>query len=703
MESDNIIVRTILEDIDKEKLLLPHFQRDYDWDTDKQKDLIASFLYDVPIGSILLLKSETDMITKTIGHNKPNSQKQLTKSQDFYLMDGQQRLTTLKGVFDDFFKKDDDADLFDKLYSRLRNRWFLDLKILDENQDIEESKLKVILDLIYRGEITDDKSLSDVKELIKKQKIVTTKKQKDPFHPYSIKNNPEDFRSYLEKNQYLALFLIFSTTEKGSLLARKYKDLLVEPTQKIFQEKWFEKIKETSALKTKFNKILKDNYQVTVNWDSTAEIKQQSRQWATELYEALRYFLTEKRRLFTIIYKDSFSKSVEAFTAMNKGGLPLSTFDIIVAKYAALQKNKLLKQRIEEKFKEICQKDIKGLPQINTDRIFDHFSPDKSQDNQKFYNLYLNMLSIFSKDSENADCIKEKQKLDLTKEDIDKHTDKAVTSISLAFRFLSGYCGVSKMSDVSYQLMILPIAKNLYNIYKKNKNVNPMQIRKIFYWYWISIFGGRYREKQSPRSIEDINNLYNFLKNKNSDKINGLKDKIFEDKDYSDFESLKNRETKSLEYPVLQFVFINSILKDDLSNYDEVTAKLQSKDFEESHLISLDDYNKKKKLKENDKIKRGKKHYINSVFNLAFLSKAQNQFDRSKSWHEWNQKDLKKENILMPEKIDESTWDQFNKEIKNANADEMEQLCENFVESRFDAIKKAVLNRLQKIEKQWKN
>ena len=43
------------------------------------------------------------MLTKTIGYKRPNQSNE--NKTNYYLMDGQQRLTTLKGVFDDFFKK----------------------------------------------------------------------------------------------------------------------------------------------------------------------------------------------------------------------------------------------------------------------------------------------------------------------------------------------------------------------------------------------------------------------------------------------------------------------------------------------------------------------------------------------------------------------------------------------------------------------
>ena len=415
------------------------------------------------------------------------------------------------------------------------------LKIFNKNEKIDETNLKVILDLIKHEEIKDDKSLSDVKDLIEIREIQKTKEE--PFHPNVIENEPELFKSFLINKQFLRLFLLFPIVEKEDLKT-KYQKILIESTKQIFEEKWFNLIKQNENEKNNFIKIL-NTYNISFNLDDQQETETLSKQWAEELYYSLRYFLTERRKLSVLIYNDSFPKAVEAFTAMNTGGLPLSTFDIIAAKYAALSKKELLKNRIIKKFKEICKKEYKLLPKINSKKIFNHFDKDTNSEKRKFYNLYLNMLGLFSsKDPNSKSSIKEKHKISLTKDDINKHTDEAVISIVLAFRFLSGYCGVLNIKKLSYELMLLPIAKNLYDIYIKEKNIERKDILKILYWYWSALFGGRYREKQNSRSIEDIKALNKLLKtNEIENSIKEAVDKVFNDKGYSDLESLMKMET----------------------------------------------------------------------------------------------------------------------------------------------------------------
>jgi uncharacterized protein with ParB-like and HNH nuclease domain len=51
-------LRELFEKTDNDKLVLPDFQRDFEWDADKVAKLISSFLVKLPIGSFLILFKE---------------------------------------------------------------------------------------------------------------------------------------------------------------------------------------------------------------------------------------------------------------------------------------------------------------------------------------------------------------------------------------------------------------------------------------------------------------------------------------------------------------------------------------------------------------------------------------------------------------------------------------------------------------------
>lgn len=92
-------LQEIIGDIQKNKILLPDFQRKFVWTEDeRQKKVIASVLTKMPIGSILLLESNpSDYSSKIIGCKIINHES--TDKNVEFLLDGQQRITVLTNVF----------------------------------------------------------------------------------------------------------------------------------------------------------------------------------------------------------------------------------------------------------------------------------------------------------------------------------------------------------------------------------------------------------------------------------------------------------------------------------------------------------------------------------------------------------------------------------------------------------------------------
>lgn len=72
MADSSVKLEDLLEDIDKNRLVLPDFQRDYVWikEDDKIEDFIASVLSQLPIGSIITFKDNfNSFANKEIGFN----------------------------------------------------------------------------------------------------------------------------------------------------------------------------------------------------------------------------------------------------------------------------------------------------------------------------------------------------------------------------------------------------------------------------------------------------------------------------------------------------------------------------------------------------------------------------------------------------------------------------------------------------------
>ena len=92
---DRPFLHDLLKDIGSGRIQLPDFQRDWVWNDDRIRSLIASISREFPIGSVLTLKAgDTDMHFETRLIEGVNTA-DVHKEPDILILDGQQRLTAL--------------------------------------------------------------------------------------------------------------------------------------------------------------------------------------------------------------------------------------------------------------------------------------------------------------------------------------------------------------------------------------------------------------------------------------------------------------------------------------------------------------------------------------------------------------------------------------------------------------------------------
>lgn len=105
-------IGNILSKLRKGVITIPRFQRDYVWNPKQVVDLFDSILKGWPIGSLLFWAPEVDKfkIFSEVGGININP---VNASEQFYILDGRQRLTTLLGVLsqDGAFSRDYYVDL----------------------------------------------------------------------------------------------------------------------------------------------------------------------------------------------------------------------------------------------------------------------------------------------------------------------------------------------------------------------------------------------------------------------------------------------------------------------------------------------------------------------------------------------------------------------------------------------------------------
>lgn len=115
-------LRDLVNEFHSGAILLPQFQRDYVWRPAKIRNLLDSLLRGFPIGGFYLWRPTS---VKRDPKHKAIGEQQITAEFVGYLIDGQQRLTSLEAAFNLFSGEDKDG-------SELR--CFLDLAAPDEER-----------------------------------------------------------------------------------------------------------------------------------------------------------------------------------------------------------------------------------------------------------------------------------------------------------------------------------------------------------------------------------------------------------------------------------------------------------------------------------------------------------------------------------------------------------------------------------------
>jgi hypothetical protein len=139
MRTTTADIRTLIDKIDRGDIRLPEIQRGYVWKPPKIAGLIDSLYRRYPTGSLLLWETDEDVTERDAAIEGPNA-KPMTKPQ--YLIDGQQRLTSLHRVF----KGHDDARIVfnvetqrfqrESALTKKDARWIAVYDILNESSDI---------------------------------------------------------------------------------------------------------------------------------------------------------------------------------------------------------------------------------------------------------------------------------------------------------------------------------------------------------------------------------------------------------------------------------------------------------------------------------------------------------------------------------------------------------------------------------------
>lgn len=713
----------MFELIDKNELVLPDFQRNFVWNKNGQRALAASVLLNLPIGSFLILDgNKDDFATKKLGYSTKDAE---PEDKCKFLLDGQQRLTSLRSIFGNFFSNDSWKDVSREIYSSLRTKWYIRIVPHVDEEDIFGWR-----DLIFNENSLKNVEPSQLENIIEDKAVLISRTDSwwNPDYVFEDEEgnriDSKGGRKYLlELSKYMAEenILPLSIYDKNDRQLLSYTlDRIATNRAKVLAIELQENLERVETLldradiSTIYDKISEDNLQ-----DILRDLKGN---WKVNVTKFLEGILENTEAQIISLKANEIGRAVIIFERINKGGTNLDNFDLVVARAARDRAHESLTKRIIKKLdKELdipesliahlyCEEDevpkMINIAQMDTVK--------NNEINTIIKKQYLNLLSIIVNveygkvDNIKIDLMKKERILNISYENINNLTPLVLKGITRACAFLQVRCGLVKISDLHYNLMLLPIA---YLLLDDNVWVSTKNLDKIEYWYWGSIFAGEYRIYPNQRCIDDIQDLYRMvIEKKQIQRYSELETNILNIKDFSDRELLTRESLKDIPPAIhkglLQYELSRQPIdllyeRITLNSWDiaaerefRVNGKKIKYDVQDHHIIPLCT---SKSIGESTKaIRVDKEHILNSTLNRTYiLSETNNVFSANEpSKYLKELEESKNLHMLNTHFMPDNYKDYLSSSMIN---DEMH--IKKFYNNRFDKIKTILLDELNSLKK----
>lgn len=658
-------LKSIIEEIQKNEIMLPDFQRQFDWDLEKQSGLVASVLTKLPVGGILLLKADSkDYKSKRIGLDSKEGITGSIPSKTNFLLDGQQRMTCLTNVFSDVIHEASEKKV-SKLASRqlLATRFYLKIDRWSESIIPESQKdLFGIRSLDFRFDVSKgqepDFLTADISDKIEYRTFLASEYDKKPYMPGQRYDDKLDDYCFETPGVYLIpLYLLVGSDSKDDKLRKKrllaiikrMKDQIVEAIS-TYHANLDSLQKEAFAFSVITDPLDRDGYKKASDKDKEFDtlVSDKADLWE-DYFQKYLYSCVENIKLNKIeMPEGSRARAIDIYENMNMGGLSLSTLDLVAARVAKVSQDSLY-DRILAYLTKNKKYNMSAIPVEVKAFLPKDYNASKSTGavdtrvSKACADLFLEVLGLYCNnktyDFNEAKCIysKSPQILKLSEKEIDENCEKVCVAIDRALCFLQTRCGIQTVSDVNYKLMIRLIAY----IFTNDKWYNSSAVHdKLEAWYWSAVFSGEYDKDQNDRYEKNLKSILESLtiKSKGYDWIITLRDNILETPYFSDCSFLLMEKANEDRVPKehLGKYFCQFFLSRPYADLidDGITVSVFSKEkLEKHHIIPLGSVTKIGES--SDKLRADKTNVANSPLNYVFITDGTNLKISDKSLKEY--------------------------------------------------------------------
>ena len=524
---------TLITDANSGKILLPNFQRSYVWKADDVEKLGASILLGVPCGSLLLVTgNNTDFATRKVGLT--HSENPSHEYQCDFLLDGQQRASTIRSLFSDTFQGEWKT-AWGTTFGPLKNRWSVRIIPGDDDPD-----LFGYLTLKFGGLQPEPDLIADA---LVQHNVFKTKGFDSWFHPaYEPRLGKKE--RHLQMGIGAAtdgVLPLWEVTESGKSDDGPIK-IALQRIADDRREEIFASYKDGTLDKEVFADLVPDGE----TWETLSDDRVKDRlgdrraEWIQSVLSVI--MEASNFKLGTIeLTQHELPKAIAIFEAINRGGSPLTPFDLVTARYARGQSANSLPEMIQgriEAFPEAVPEALSGVDDrkwsasgtvaLVDDALTTAF---KSQ-----FLQVLVMLRAIAADADiefSVDDIKAQKVLALSAEDIDASWEEATNAVLAAWRFLQIRCGVKDEGSLRNKLLILPLAMAL-----RGDNLAKSVYDKAEFWYWTSVLSDTYTARQNENSVTDTNLLLGWIKDPDKRPFASREERVLNDEGYSNKDTL---------------------------------------------------------------------------------------------------------------------------------------------------------------------
>ena len=721
---------TLLDKVKDNELILPDFQREYVWiEEEKVEGFIASILAQIPIGNIITFKQNSNVFAnKVIGFDESYSFDSVRKVD--FLLDGQQRLTTLAMCFSDrIFNRVVREEVSAKklLRTNMKRRYFI--KLPKVNSEEYEKDFFGALDFNFK--YNNPKKVTFCSdEIIDYIDMKTFNFGSDPNKTWWMAQDLDKFDAtkrlaYAEaavSDSLIPLYLLVDNVKILEKIVNLYSEKRYSYLTNLYDFENYtglmEFVKDTPLERSiNASKTPEEN----INNFKT-ELKDLRAEWVSKFMDYLKACMNLSLHIVEV-NDEGAARAINIYEALNKGGAKLTTFDLVIAKAASKKapdnEDLTYFQRIKRVLNEYKNSELMEILSDNPDTDWNSaeylFSINKDRISPIIINQFLNLLCIISKFNNNglpkdnidkltSNYCKEKMQLALTAEEIWDYSDISIKCICEALCIMQYKMGIYNISQINYNFTLLPIAYACFLMNKKS--VSPLTksklINRIVAWYWWAIFTGEYSSDQSVRVIEHIKLLHEWIWNNikpkkfEDDKIDTTLASVLNIQKYNDYNSLifegDISPKKAVKETLMQYVLsLNpcDFIKSDDGSVKTLKAFKKGADFNAHHMIPLGTVTSIKESTKQIRNKANAELPINSPLNMALISKEANLAISSRSIQDYF-------DYLPNELVGNYFLSEEFKNFKFNHADEnSKSKLKNLLFGRYSSIKSSIITTIK--------